>query len=123
MILSAHQPAYLPWQGYFDKIKRSDVFIYLDSVQYEKNSFINRNRIKTPQGPLWLTIPVKLKGHTGSSILTTEIEEKQQWRTKHLRSIQMNYRKAPRYNDFYLKIERQINNKNSNLAEYCYCLL
>ena len=50
MILTAHQPAYLPWLGYFDKIIRSDVFIFLDSVQFEKNSFTNRNKIKTPQG-------------------------------------------------------------------------
>ena len=55
MILSAHQPAYLPWLGYFEKIACADVFIFLDTVQFEKNSFINRNKIKTQQGPQWLT--------------------------------------------------------------------
>ena len=52
--MSAHQPAYLPWLGYLDKIKRSDIFIFLDTVQFEKNSFTNRNKIKTKNGPIWL---------------------------------------------------------------------
>jgi len=120
MILSAHQPAYLPWLGYFDKIARSDVFIYLDSVQFEKNSFINRNQIKTPQGPLWLTIPVKTKGHTSTTLRSTEIDDVQPWRTKHLKSIQMNYRKAPRFEERFPKLEALIRMPESNLAEYCF---
>lgn len=58
MILSAHQPAYLPWLGYFHKIQSADVFVWLDKVQYEKNSFINRNQVKSSQGAQWLTIPI-----------------------------------------------------------------
>lgn len=119
MILSAHQPAYLPWLGYFDKIVRSDVFIYLDTVQFEKNSFINRNQIKTPQGALWLTIPVKTKGHTIGSLRTTEIDDSQPWRTKHLKSIEMNYRRAARFDECFPKIKALINIPESNLAEYC----
>ena len=119
MILSAHQPAYLPWLGYFDKIARSDVFVYLDTVQFEKNSFINRNQIKTPQGALWLTIPVKTKGHTSGSLLTTEIDDKQPWRIKHLKSIEMNYRKAPRFEEYFPKIQALLTMPESNLAEYC----
>ena len=94
MILSAHQPAYLPWLGYFDKIARADVFVYLDTVQFEKNSFINRNQIKTPQGAQWLTIPVRTKGHMSASLRTTEIDDSQKWRSKHIKSIETNYRKA-----------------------------
>lgn len=119
MILSAHQPAYLPWLGYFDKIARADVFVYLDTVQFEKNSFINRNQIKTPQGALWLTIPVKTKGHTSGSLRTTEIDDSQPWRTKHLKSIEMNYRKAARFDECFPKIEALLTMPESNLAEYC----
>lgn len=120
MILSVHQPAYLPWLGYFDKIARADVFVFLDTVQYEKNSFINRNRIKTSQGPAWLTIPVKTKGHTSASLRTTEIDDSQMWRMKHLKSIEMNYRKAPRFEEYFSGIENLIKMPQSNLAEYCF---
>ena len=58
MIISIHQPNFLPWLGYFYKIAASDMFIVLDDVQYTKNSYINRSQIKTPQGCLWLTVPV-----------------------------------------------------------------
>lgn len=120
LTLSAHQPAYLPWLGYFDKITRADVFVYLDTVQFEKNSFINRNQIKTSQGPLWLTIPVKIKGHTSGSLRTTEIDEGQPWRTKHLKAIEMNYRKAARFDECFPKIESLLTMPESNLADYCF---
>jgi WbqC-like protein family len=120
MILSAHQPAYLPWLGYFNKIARADVFVYLDTVQFEKNSFINRNRIKTPQGPLWLTIPIKSKGHMSGSLRTTEIDDSQPWRARHLKSIAMNYRRAPRFPECFSKIEALVAIPESNIANYCF---
>lgn len=120
MILSAHQPAYLPWLGYFEKIQRSDVFIYLDTVQFEKNSFINRNKIKTPQGGQWLTIPIKVKGHTNTTLADTEVDDGQPWRTKHLKSIEMNYRKAPYFAEAYPEFERLISTPTNILAELCW---
>ena len=120
MILSAHQPAYLPWVGYFDKILHSDVFIFLDTVQFEKNSFINRNTIKTNQGPAWLTIPVKAKGHIKNSLLEIKIDEQKNWRKKHIKSIEMNYRKAPKFKECFTKIEKIINCSEVNLSEYCF---
>lgn len=119
-ILSAHQPAYLPWLGYFDKIQQSDVFVYLDSVQFEKNSFINRNKIKTPQGGQWLTIPVKIKGHTDITLIDTEIDDTQPWRSKHLKSIEMNYRKAPYFMEHYPKLEKLLSISTTNLTELCW---
>ena len=58
MKLVVMQPTYLPWMGYFDLIDQCDTFIFLDSVQFSRQSWQQRNRIKTPQGPLWLTVPV-----------------------------------------------------------------
>src|SRR5215470_5119272 len=95
MVLTIHQPAYLPWLGYFDRIAQSDAFIFLDNVQFERNSFTNRNRIKTANGPIWLTVPVRLNGHLDQTILATEIDERRDWRRKHLRAIEQNYRRAP----------------------------
>lgn len=120
MILSAHQPAYLPWLGYFDKIARADIFVYLDDVQFEKNSFINRNKIKTPQGSMWLTMPVKLKGHTTNTMLETPIDDGQPWRAKHLKSIVSNYRKAPFFDALYPEIESIVLHPSDNIAEICW---
>jgi len=120
MILSAHQPAYMPWLGYFHKIQNCDLFVYLDSVQYEKNSFINRNKIKTPSGPQWLTIPVKLRGHTSATLLETEIDDSLSWRKKHLRSIELNYRKAPFFSENFPKIEELLALPATNLSDFCF---
>ncbi len=104
MILSAHQPAYLPWLGYFHKIAISDSFVILDDVQFEKNSFINRNKIKTAQGYTWLTMPVLISGHTKKTISQIEINNKTVWQKKHWKSIYFNYKKSPyfyKYADFF----------------------
>ena len=98
MILSAHQPAYLPWLGYFHKLAVSDGFIILDNVQFEKNSYINRNKIKTPSGESWLTIPVKMREHLNKSINEMEFADFK-WQKKHFNSIIMNYKKSLNYNE------------------------
>ena len=120
MILSAHQPAYLPWLGYFDKIIRSDVFIYLDTVQFEKNSFTNRNKIKTTQGSIWLTIPVISKGHMNNTLKEIVIDNKQNWKKKHLTSIYQNYKKAPRFDVCYPKIEALYAKEYECLSDLCW---
>jgi hypothetical protein len=120
VILSAHQPAYLPWLGYFDKIARADVFVYLDTVQFEKNSFINRNRIKTPQGAQWLTIPVKIKGHMATTLRETEVDGSQPWPVKHLKTIAMNYRRAQYFSVCFPKLEALLAETPSNLADLCW---
>lgn len=100
MIISIHQPAYLPWLGYFDKIAHADSFVLLDSVQFEKNSFDNRNKIRTKDGWVWLTVPVKTKGRFGNnSWLDLEIDNCSNWKDKHFKSIKMSYSKAPFWND------------------------
>lgn len=94
MIVAIHQPNFLPWLGYFYKIAQCDVFVLLDNVQYTKNSFINRNKIKTSQGVMWLTVPVKTKGLFGQLIKDVEINNMVDWRKKHLGTLEANYRKA-----------------------------
>ena len=95
MILSAHQPAYLPWLGYLERISLSDKFVILDQVQFEKNSFINRNKIKIKEDAVWLTIPVNLKNHLEGTIKNTTINTNDKWKIKHWKTIQQNYSKAP----------------------------
>src|SRR5450631_1867991 len=97
MIVAIHQPAYLPWLGYFDRIAASDLFIFLDTVQFERNSFTNRNRIKTASGPIWLTVPVRLRGHMEKILNEIEIDNTKGWKKKHLRAVEQNYHRAPMF--------------------------
>jgi hypothetical protein len=93
MIVSIHQPQYLPWLGYFDKIDRADVFVLLDTVQFKKNEWQNRNRIKTAGGPQWLTVPVLY--HYPQLIREVGINDREKWQHKQRQAILSNYRKAP----------------------------
>jgi hypothetical protein len=98
MIVSINQPAYLPWLGYFQRIAASDLHIVLDHVQFEKNSFVNRNKIRTKEGSVWLTVPVSTKGKFGElSIATLEFAPNQPWQKKHWTSIKQTYSKAPHF--------------------------
>jgi len=92
MIVSIHQPQYLPWLGYFDKIDRADVFVLLDNVQFKKNEWQNRNRIKTAQGPQWLTVPVLYR--FPQLICEVGVNNKERWQHKQRQAILSNYRKA-----------------------------
>lgn len=95
MIVSVHQPQYLPWLGYFHKIAQSEAFVFLDNVQYKKREFQNRNKILTGTGPLWLTVPVKTKGKFDQLIKDVEVDNSENWRKDHFESIRTNYHKAP----------------------------
>lgn len=93
MIVGIHQLHYLPWLRYFHKIAHSDVFIVLDTIQYNKNGYQNRNRIKSPQGPLMLTVPVYER--LGQRLDEVRIDNKRNWMRKHGRSLEQHYRSAP----------------------------
>ncbi len=97
MIAGAHQPQYLPWLGYFDKIDSSDVFVLLDNVQYKKNEWQNRNKIKTSCGWQWQTVPVLYK--FPEKINRVRINNKERWRRKHLQALISNYSKAQFFKD------------------------
>jgi hypothetical protein len=103
MIVSIHQPQFMPWLGYFDKIVKSDIFVFLDTVQFKKNEFQNRNKIKTAQGWMWLTVPVLYK--YPEHIDEVKINNKVDWRKKHLRALEINYHKAPYCHELFPSIE------------------
>lgn len=109
MIVSINQPAYLPWLGYFDRIARSDIHIVLDHVQFEKNSMVNRNKIRAKKGWIWLTVPLKTKGRFGKlAINALQVSDQTPWAQKHLRSIRNCYNKAPYFSNFFPSIERSL---------------
>jgi len=89
MRLAAHQPQYLPWLGFFDKMDRVDRFVLLDSVQYKKNEWQNRNRIRTATGWQWLTVPVHYR--FPMTIREVEIDEIGSWRRKHREALRIQH--------------------------------
>jgi hypothetical protein len=103
MIVSIMQPAYLPWLGYFDRIARSDLHIVLDHVNLDANSktkFANRNKVRTPDGWGWLTVPLQTKGRHGELFLDqAEIAADSPWRQKHLGALVGNYTRARHFAD------------------------
>lgn len=99
MILAAHQPQYLAWPGYYHKMIRADVFVYLDQVQFKKREFQSRNRVKSPQGELWLSVPVVTKGRYAQKIRDVEVDPTQKWGEEHWKSLLLNYRGAPHFGE------------------------
>src|SRR5438093_11374148 len=98
MRVAIHQPQFLPWLGYLDKIDQADLFVVLDNVQFKKNEWQNRNRSPTAQGWQWLTVPVL---HTvGQRIMDTSINQTVDWQSKHLRDVDMHYGRATHRQQF-----------------------
>lgn len=97
MIVSIHQPNYLPWSGFFHKISLCDVFVLLDDVPFSKNSYQNRCRIKTNQGAAWLTVPVVTSGLLGQSTDRVRIDPHSSFTEKHRQTVGINYKRAPYY--------------------------
>jgi hypothetical protein len=97
-IVSIRQPIYLPYLGFFKKIQSSDVFVFLDDVQYERGDFDNRNKIRTNEGFIWLTVPVYNK--SGQTFMEAKIVNSQNWSKKQINAIEINYRKAPYFEKY-----------------------
>jgi hypothetical protein len=87
------QSNYIPWRGYFDQMRLADRFVLLDCVQYTRRDWRNRNRIKTPRGFVWLTIPVEVKGRYHQAVDETLVAEPS-WAERHWKSIEVNYSRA-----------------------------
>jgi hypothetical protein len=115
MVVAAHQPDYIPWLGYFHKISKADIFVFLDDVQFSNEGGHNRNLIKTPQGSQWLTVPVQKSYYDPINKVRTMDEYG--WKKKHLRSIELNYKRAPFFNEVFPVISELLLSKYLNIAE------
>jgi len=118
IIIGILQPSYLAWIPFFKRMIMSDIFIYLDDVEYSKNSFHNRNRIKTSNGSLTLTVPVLYKGNSSKTISEMPINNNNNWKSKHWRAIELNYTKSQYFSQIAPLLESNIYSKNwENLAD------
>jgi len=123
MLVAIHQPHYLPWLRYFEKVARADVFILLDNVQFSKNGWQNRNNIKGPAGEVLLTVPVH--AHLGQRLDTVAIDNDAPWRKKHWRTIHQHYARAkhfrqhaPFLEETYARPWKRLNELNAHLFQY-----
>jgi hypothetical protein len=129
LTVAIHQPNYLPYLGYFDKVRRADVFVILDDCQFSKNSFTNRNRIKSHFGQTWITVPVQGRSNK-IPINEVKISNTFNWTTKHLNSLRECYKDAEHVDlvlaglsMIYKKNWSLLSNLNKSLIHYCLTLL
>ena len=122
IIVSAHQPVYLPWIGLFHKIALADIFCVFDIVQYQRKDFNNRNKIKSSTGPIWLTVPVKSGGRLNSIITDVEIIN-DGWRKKHLKTIELNYKKAPYFEQYFYDLKLLLDTPYEYLVDLNFDIL
>lgn len=119
------QPTFFPWIGYFALADRVDEFVILDNVQFDKRSWQQRNRIKTPQGPQFLTVPVKSKGKSNQLIKDVEIlqEGDRNPLKKFLSSIEQNYRKSDYFSNYIDDIVTLLGVSHKNLLSLNMAIL
>lgn len=121
-VVTIHQPYYLPWLGYLHKVSQADVFIILDTVQFKKNSFINRVQIKSDTKPIWLTVPVK-KHILKTPIKDIEISSNQEWVERQLNQITSNYKKAKYFDLYFSLISEKLRKDYKSLSELNIALI
>ena len=123
MIVTIHQPDFLPWLGFFDRWKRSQRYVVLDDAQFIRRGWQHRDKIKTPGGVQWLTLPVQKKGNFTQAIRDVRLEEGLDWRGKHLRTIRSCYGKAPHFERHFAFLERAYLGGSRFLMEFNLLLL
>ena len=95
-VVGISQSNYIPWKGYFDLIRRCDLFVLYDDAQYTKNDWRNRNRIKTPHGTQWLTVPVEVAGRFGQRVNEARVRGGE-WAANHWTRLRYAYAAAPHF--------------------------
>jgi len=121
VIVAIHQPQYFPWLGYFDKMDRADAFCYLDNVQYKKNEWQNRNRLKTARGWQWITVPVRYR--FPQKMIEVTINEDVKWRRKHLQALITNYKKARFFDEYYPIFEAVLQKDFADIVNLNICII
>jgi len=125
ILVAGHQPHYLPWIGYFNKIEQSSQFCLVDSVQFTKKWFQNRNKIRTKSGEVWLTVPVKTHDRFEQPIADVLIDNATPWRRKHWRTIELAYKDAPffkPYADFFIDVYATLMARGAFPDDHPLCL-
>lgn len=110
------QPTYLPWIGYFKLIEKSDVFIFLDSVQFDKRSWQQRNYIRNKDNKVLLTVPVQTKGKFKQTIKSVKIDNSVNWHIKHLNAIMHCYSKTKYFEDHFLDLKNILIKKTETIS-------
>ncbi len=114
-IVAIHQPEYLPWLGFFKKMMNSELFVFYDDVQFRKKAWQNRNRIRTKNGTVLLSVPVH--AHSYPNINEITIDNKKNWSNRHKKSILYNYASAPYFEDFKDSVESVFEKKFEYLID------
>jgi hypothetical protein len=115
--VAIHQPNYLPWIGFFQKMASADVFVILDNVQFSRDSYTQRTKIRTKDGWLWMTIPIEKKFYF-KSIKDIPLPQDTNWQKKHWMSIVSNYSKSKYYNEYKDFFEKLYSNNLKNLQAF-----
>ena len=122
-VVSAHQPDFLPYLGFYDRLFQCDIFVIMDDVQLIRQGWHNRNKIKTVNGPVWITVPVLKTGRGNQSILDVQIDQTQKWRRKILRGITFNYQAAKYFEEFFYPISKIFESDYELLIDLNYALI
>jgi hypothetical protein len=120
-IVAIHQPNFFPWLGYFDKMARADVFVWLDDAQFAKSgagTWSNRVRLMVGGSPHWVTMPVRRDYHGTRLTNEMQIDERQPWRQKLLTTIRLHYAKARHFDDVFPTVARLVEHRTDRLADY-----
>lgn len=117
MIVSIHQPNFIPWIGYFYKICHSDVFVFLDTAQYEKNSYADRNTMKSSNAAVQIKLPVKCLHHT-DSYNDVAVKITDYWVDKTLKTLEYNYKKARYFDQIYEDMSIWLKRSDLSLSEF-----
>lgn len=121
MKITIHQPEHMPWLGLFHKINMADVYVVLDNVQFRKNYFLNRNKIKTANGWTWINVPVNHNIET--LIKDVQIASDSRWKKKWWDTIFYSYKKASNFNNYSDELENLVNENWTNLSQLNISLL